>query len=59
LAHGSADEVVPVDMFDEAHAFLQGAGYDVQGHITPGLGHGIDLEGVQKGHDFLKRILYP
>ena len=59
LAHGSSDDVVPVDMFEEAHAFLQGAGYDVEGHITPGLGHGIDLDGVVKGRDFLKRVLYP
>lgn len=57
LAHGSSDDVVPVEMFDEAHAFLQGAGYDVKGHITPGLGHGIDHDGVSKGLNFLKKVL--
>lgn len=56
LTHGSADEVVPVDAFEQAHALLKGAGYDVEGHITPGLGHGIDQEGVANGLKFLKKV---
>jgi phospholipase/carboxylesterase len=58
LRHGNADEVVPVEMFEQAHAFLQGAGYSIEGHITPGLGHGIDQDGVANGLIFLRKVLY-
>lgn len=56
LIHGSADDVVPVEMFEEAHALLKGAGYDIDGHITPGLGHGIDQDGMSKGLNFLEKV---
>jgi phospholipase/carboxylesterase len=58
LRHGDADEVVPVEMFEQAHAFLQKAGYSIEGHIVPGLGHGIDQDGVASGLKFLKKALY-
>ena len=57
LRHGSADDVVPVEAFEQAHALLKGAGYDVEGHITPGLGHGIDQDSVSEGLKFLQEIL--
>lgn len=57
LRHGSADEVVPVEAFELAQAQLKAAGYDVEGDVTPGLGHGIDQDSVSEGLSFLQKIL--
>ncbi|MEM7444617.1 MAG: alpha/beta fold hydrolase [Pseudomonadota bacterium] len=53
LIHGDADEVVPVAAFDNAGHALQTAGFTVYGAKRPGLGHGIDGEGLSMGASFL------
>lgn len=54
LVHGSADEVVPVAAIHEARLALAAAGVPVEWHIGPGLGHGIDPEGVKLAGQFLR-----
>lgn len=53
LVHGGQDEVVPVAALSLAQDALQSAGVSVNTHISPGLGHGIDPEGLALGGRFL------
>ncbi|MDV3457712.1 prolyl oligopeptidase family serine peptidase [Sphingomonas sp. HF-S4] len=57
LIHGDADTVVPVGAYKHAHAELVRHGFAVEGHVTPGLGHGIDPNGIALGGQFLQRVL--
>lgn len=57
LVHGELDDVVPPDSLGAAVAALSSAGIDVQPHLIPGLGHGIDAEGVALGGTFLRTHL--
>lgn len=54
LVHGDADEVVPFAALSHAATALAGAGVPVEQLRRPGLGHGIDEEGLQRGGDFLR-----
>jgi phospholipase/carboxylesterase len=53
LIHGDADEIVPVQALPAAVQGLQAAAVPVQWTIRPGLGHGIDPEGLAHGAAFL------
>jgi len=53
LVHGDSDELLPIDRLEHAEAGLQDAGFEVQSHIRPGLGHGIDEVGIEIGARFL------
>ncbi len=53
LVHGADDDVVPAASTEHAARDLAAAGFAVEAHIRPGLGHGIDLEGLALGGDFL------
>lgn len=57
LVHGDADEVVPFAALAEAQAGLVAAGFEVEHHTRPGLGHGIDQEALVLGARFLARVL--
>ena len=57
LIHGTADSVVPVQAWDEAMQALTANGITVTGHKTPGLAHGIDLNGLKTGLDFITSAL--
>lgn len=57
LVHGDADTVVPHDSLPAAVAQLEEAGVPVEAVTRPGLGHGIDEEGLSRGRDFLVRVL--
>ena len=57
LVHGSADAVVPVSATHQAKATLQRHGFEVETHISPGLGHNVDQTGLRLGADFLTRVL--
>lgn len=46
LIHGERDEVVPAASMDQAGQALAAAGFAVETHLRPGLGHGIDPEGI-------------
>ena len=56
LVHGERDELVPYSSMAEAAAALEQAGFTVETHGRPGLGHGIDPAGMQAGLAFLARI---
>jgi len=53
LIHGDSDPMVPVVAMHAAEAGLAAAGVPVASHVAPGLGHGIDPEGLQRGMAFL------
>jgi len=55
LVHGDADEVVPVRALTQAAQALEAAGVAVERLLRPGLGHGIDEEGLSRGGAFLKK----
>ena len=57
LVHGDADPMVPVTAFHQARASLERQGFDLTTHVSPGLGHSIDLPGLKLGEAFLKRVL--
>jgi phospholipase/carboxylesterase len=54
LVHGDADEMLPVSRMHEAVRVLAEAGVGVQWHVAPGVGHGIDPEGLEIGGRFLR-----
>jgi phospholipase/carboxylesterase len=55
LVHGDRDDRLPVELLDRATDTLQAAGFSVEHHVRPGLGHSIDEEGIRLGRDFLTR----
>jgi phospholipase/carboxylesterase len=57
LIHGDADPMIPVAAFHRAKAALARNGFVVESHVSPGLGHSIDLPGLQLGGRFLARVL--
>jgi len=56
LAHGDADDVVPVASLADAVAGLEAVGISAGHHTSPGLGHGLDDGGVSRGMEFLAEI---
>jgi phospholipase/carboxylesterase len=56
LAHGEADEVVPVERSRAAEQALRAAGIPVDALYVPGLGHGIDQTGLSAGALLLQRV---
>src|SRR4029450_9895179 len=46
LVHGDMDEVIPVDALFLAREQLAHAGLPVEWHVSEGIGHGIDGEGL-------------
>ena len=54
LVHGDMDEVIPVDAMIMAREVLGQAGLSVQWHVSRGIGHGIDGEGLRLGGTFLR-----
>lgn len=59
LVHGERDEVIPVDALFAATDALGAAEIPVEWHLSPGLGHGIDSEGLRQGAAFLASALKP
>ena len=57
LIHGADDELIPAPAMPAAVAVLEGLGVPVDSHLCPGLGHGIDENGLRLGSDFLVRVL--
>ncbi len=57
LVHGDADEIVPVAALPLAVDMLTAAGVTVEHLLRPGLGHGIDEEGIRRGGAFLRKNL--
>jgi len=57
LIHGDADPMIPVAALHQAKAALTRHGFEVESHVSPNLGHSIDLPGLQLGGRFLARVL--
>ena len=57
LVHGSMDDMIPVEAYHEAKTALERLGFDVSGHVSAGLGHSVDMAGIELGKQFLKRVL--
>ncbi|HYD32223.1 MAG TPA: prolyl oligopeptidase family serine peptidase [Azospirillaceae bacterium] len=57
LTHGTDDDIVPVESMLQACTSLIEAGFLVEALTRPGLGHGIDSEGIQAAGSFLVRSM--
>ncbi|MDT8758872.1 prolyl oligopeptidase family serine peptidase [Sphingomonas psychrotolerans] len=57
LVHGDADGIVPISAYRHAYAELERHGFPLEGHVSPGLGHGVDPAGIELGARFVKRVL--
>jgi phospholipase/carboxylesterase len=57
LVHGDEDPMVPIEAFYRAREALERQGFEVTSHVSPGLGHGVDLAGVTLARRFLERVL--
>jgi phospholipase/carboxylesterase len=55
LVHGDRDQVVPPEAHPEALKALLAAGVPAEGLLCPGLGHGIDEEGLSRGIALLRK----
>jgi phospholipase/carboxylesterase len=55
LIHGDRDELIPVQALLQASQDLATLGVPVEWHISAGIGHGIDQEGLRHGGTFLAR----
>lgn len=53
LVHGDRDDVVPTEMLFFSKEMLAAAGISCQWHLSRGLAHGIDEEGLRQGGLFL------
>jgi phospholipase/carboxylesterase len=57
LIHGDSDELIPVQAVLMAAQGLAALDVPVEWHVSPGLGHGIDQEGLRQGGEFLAQRL--
>jgi len=57
LVHGDIDQMIPIAAFHQAQAGLEANGFTVESHVSHGLGHSIDMAGLQLGGRFLARVL--
>jgi phospholipase/carboxylesterase len=57
LVHGDSDDLIPVQALFAAAQGLAALGIPAEWHISPGVGHGIDQEGLRQGGEFLSRFL--
>jgi phospholipase/carboxylesterase len=57
LVHGDSDELIPVQALLQAAQSLAALGIPAEWHISAGVGHGIDQEGLRQGAEFLSRFL--
>jgi phospholipase/carboxylesterase len=55
LVHGDEDQVIPVQALMHAVQGLAALGVMTEWHISPGIGHGIDQEGLRHGGEFLAK----
>jgi phospholipase/carboxylesterase len=55
LVHGDRDDVIPAQALFRATQALAALGVSVEWHLSAGIGHGIDAEGLRHGGEFLAR----
>ena len=57
LVHGNQDDVVPFEEMQMAGEALQGAGFQVFGHVMEGTAHGIAPDGLSVALAFIREVL--
>ncbi len=55
LVHGDQDDLIPPQALFHASSGLASLGVPVEWHLSHGIGHGIDQEGLRHGGEFLAR----
>ncbi len=55
LIHGDRDDLIPPQALFQATQTLAALEVPVEWHLSPGVGHGIDAEGLRHGGEFLAR----
>jgi phospholipase/carboxylesterase len=55
LVHGDGDDLIPPQALFQATAALAALEIPVEWHLSAGIGHGIDAEGLRHGGEFLAR----
>jgi len=55
LIHGERDDLIPAQALFAAAQALAAFEVPVEWHLSPGIGHGIDPEGLRQGGEFLAR----
>jgi phospholipase/carboxylesterase len=55
LVHGDSDDLIPPQAVFQASSGLASLGVAVEWHLSEGVGHGIDQEGLRHGGEFLRR----
>jgi phospholipase/carboxylesterase len=55
LVHGDSDDLIPVQALSQAAQGLAALEVPVEWHLSTGIGHGIDAEGLRHGGEFLAR----
>jgi len=56
LVHGDRDELIPVQALFHAANGLATLGLTVAWHVSAGIGHGIDQDGLRYGGEFIRRM---
>jgi phospholipase/carboxylesterase len=59
LVHGDRDELIAPQALFQAAQGLAALGVSVEWHLSAGIGHGIDAEGLRHGGEFLARGFGP
>src|SRR6267142_6336837 len=57
LVHGDQDDLIPVEALFHATQALAALEVPTEFHISGGIGHGIDQEGLRHGGEFLNRAI--
>jgi len=57
LVHGDRDDLIPAQALFQAAQGLSALGVPTEWHLSAGIGHGIDGEGLRHGGEFLARRL--
>jgi phospholipase/carboxylesterase len=57
LVHGDEDDLIPVENLFHASQSLATLGIPAEWHLSSGIGHGIDNDGLRHGGEFLARRL--
>ncbi len=55
LIHGDQDDLIPPQALFHSTSALAALGVPVEWHLSKGIGHGIDQEGLRHGGEFLAR----
>jgi phospholipase/carboxylesterase len=55
LVHGDQDDLIPAQALFQATQGLAALGVSAEWHLSAGIGHGIDAEGLRHGGEFLAR----